>query len=145
MRGFLRFGLLLSLFLVLILSLVSCDSGGSSSSPDWTGSWEITETADGDSPSEDTAFLDLDTNQFNTIAKGSSGCTITSSDVLEQDGNVVKLNLPKQNGSERFKLDVSSGTLTMTVIESDASTLSSGDEITAVSVDRDPREIAGCS
>lgn len=142
MRKVLRRGLFLSLLLALVFPLVSCDSGGSNSSPDWVGNWEITEVADG-SPPAAPFFLDLDEDQFTQIVEGSNGCIIANNDVLEQDGDVVTLDI--EEGTERLSLDVSDGTLTVTAIESDDPNTSGGDEITAVSVDSDPREIAGCS
>jgi hypothetical protein len=138
MRKALRRGLFLSLLLALALPLASCDSGGSNSSPDWVGNWEVNGTTN-------RTFFDLDQDQFTTIEDLSSGCDITNQDVLEQDGDVVTVDLPDQSGTSKFNLDVSDGTLTLTVVESDNPNVSSGDEATAASVDGDPREIAGCS
>lgn len=138
----LRRGLFFSLLLALTLPLVSCDSGGSNSSPDWVGNWEVTQNVNGTSPANPT-FLDLDKDQYTTIVEGSSGCIIGNSNVLEVDGRTVTLDIG--SGTERLSFDVSDGNLTVTVIESDNPNLSGGEDITAVSVDSDPREIAGCS
>ena len=142
MKRILRRGLLLSFFLILTFTLISCDSGGSNNSPDWIGYWEVTEETDGNPPS-DPFFLDLDEDHFTLIYERSDECDIGNFDVLERGKETVTLDIPE--GTAKYGLEVSDGTLTLTVIESDDSGASGGDEATAVRIDNDPREVAGCS
>lgn len=103
----------------------------------------------GRSASEPT-FFELGTEKFTEIEGTSSGCNIQTNDVLEQDGDVVTIQIEQvinsqiEEGTAKYNLDVSDGLLTITVIESDFSSVDGGEEATASSVDGDPRELAGC-
>jgi hypothetical protein len=141
MRKALRRGLFFSLLLALTIPLVSCDSGGSNgSSPSWSGEWEVTSLNGTVAPADD-AFVDLSTESFVLIDPTSTGCDITTNDVLSRDGNTLTLDI--EEGTEEITLDVSDGTLTGTVLETDDPDSSSGDEFKAKSVD-DARAEAGC-
>jgi len=141
--GRVRLGALLSLLLAFTLPLVSCDSGSSNdlpsgNSPDWLGSWELTEDADG--PTERPAFLKLTKAQFTGITKFSDGCEISEIAIREWNEDNITLEIPE--GTAKLGFNVSNKTLSMTVIESDDG--SEGNEAAAVRVDGDPLEIAGC-
>jgi hypothetical protein len=45
MRSALRRGLFFSLLLALTLPLTSCDSGGPNESPEWAGTWKLSEAS----------------------------------------------------------------------------------------------------
>ena len=131
------------LLLAITLPLVSCDSGGSNdsssgNSPDWVGNWEITKDADG--PTERPSFLKLTKDQYTRITKFSDGCEISETSIREWKEDNITLNIPE--GTLKLRVDVSNETLSMTVLKSDYG--SEGNEATAVRVDDDPLEIAGC-
>ena len=122
------------------LTIVGCDSSGSNdSSPAWVGGWEV--TSFNGSPTPEDNFLDLSTEKFTAIEPAPDGCDILTFDIIARDGNTVTIDIPE--GSEKDMLDVSDGTLTVTVLETDDPDSDPGDELTAESVDN-PRSEAGC-
>lgn len=137
-------GVLLPLLLAITLPLVSCDSGGSNDSssnksPDWVGNWEATKGIDG--PTDLTTFLKLTKDQFTIVAKSSDECGISEFDVRKWSEDNMTLGIPE--GTLKLGFDVSSETLSMTVLESDDES-SEGNKVTAVRIDGDPLEIADC-
>lgn len=129
MRLALRRGLFLSLLLALPLSLLSCDSGGSNSSPNWAGTWKLAES----NPNFEGYHVSLNRNEVRVaFIFGNFGCQSNTLEVTNIDGNVITTD---EDGGTEVELDVSGDTMTATdLVEED-------DAAEFTRVDSDPSNI----
>lgn len=134
----LRRGAQLVVLLAFCLSMLSCDSSGSSgnSSPDWTGTWQVTtvtypSTGDRD-PSYNT-YWSITEDTFTEATNQPAGCVSTFGDEIDTEDNVLTYTQSDgDGGTVKGRFEVSDGTLTVEVLEAENESFS---KITATSID----------
>lgn len=128
----------LSLLVVVGLSVVGCDSGGSNGGgPDWVGTWQVTSVtySSGDEASPPvTTYWEITKDTFTeTTSRSFTGCVSTPGDDIDTDDNVLTYTQADgDGGTVEGEFEVSDGELTVDVIEASNESYS---QITAVSVD----------
>lgn len=143
-------GLCFLLLLIPCLSLVSCDSGGSNSGPEWEGNWRLSDYGGGQGSPANPNYWSIATDELEIVEDFDSGCDIASFEVTDQeDGRLVfRGTSPDEEGETlEFQFNVTGETLTATLLdasdESEADNI--GNELTLRELDGAPREIADCS
>jgi hypothetical protein len=129
MRSTLRQGCFFLLLFALCFSFVSCDSGGSNSSPDWTGTWELSESRQ----NFEGYHVSLSKEEVRVaFIFGALGCRANTLSVTNIDGNVITTD---EDGGTEVELDVSGDTMTATdLVEED-------DAAEFTRVDSDPSDL----
>lgn len=130
-----RKGILLSILLALCFSFTSCDSGGSDDSTlDWVGEWEVDTyviTEDGETTTttpDQPTFWSLSENEYRIVEDQRESdfqdepCTLYVHEIIDTDGEIVTIEGATENVNSEmveFRLEVSEGSLTATILDSD--------------------------
>jgi hypothetical protein len=135
---------LISTFLALCFTFISCDSGGeSSSSPEWVGNWEVVAFDDGEAPDEP-EYWAITEDEFDIVTNDEGGgCTVSEGEIIESGGNVVTVDFEGGEGGDEvieISLDVSGETMTGNIVESTEGGV--GNETTVESINSNPRDLA---
>jgi hypothetical protein len=108
--------LTLSLLVVVGLSVVGCDSGGSNGGPEWTGDWTLT-SSDGTEIPEGRIFISLTKDEVVNISKNGSNVNCETEKITNIDGNEITTEDEETGDEATGTLSVSDGTLTVSFEE----------------------------
>jgi len=134
--------------LTLCFSLVSCDSGGSSSDPAWVGNWRVSDFGGGQGAPADPNYWNITAGELEIVEDFGSGCDIATFEVINQeDGRVEFRGTSSDEEGETLEIqfNVMGGTLTATLLDASDEADNVGNELTLQKLDGDPREIADCT